>query len=307
MISIDEYLEQQKIDSGLIADAKEFRETHEVDKKVQDRVLVPDMLFYGKDILEMSIAALLQGDNLLLTGAKATGKNVLCETLAWIFGRPSYDISFHVNTDSASLIGTDTFISNEVKLRKGPVYQCAEFGGFGILDEVNMAKNDAVSVLHAALDHRRRIDVPGYEKIHLHSAARFIGTMNYGYAGTKELNEALVSRFMVVDMPPLDEKTIRFLLKKYFHDIKDAALEQFTGVFLDLQTKAYNGEISTKSLDLRGLISAVKAMRCGLSPVHAIHMGVVNKSFDIFEKEMIEDVVLTRIPSGWTKADIFKG
>ena len=113
--------------------------------------------------------------------------------MAWIFGRPEYDISFHVNTDSADLIGTDTFINNEVRLRKGSIYQCAEFGGFGILDEINMAKNDAVSVLHATLDHRRRIDIPGYNRILLHPATRFIGTMNYGYAGTRELNEALVS------------------------------------------------------------------------------------------------------------------
>lgn len=307
MSMIKGYLEQQEIDPGLVADVQAFWDTYEVDAQVRDRVLVPDVLFYGKDILEMSIAVLLQGDNLLLSGAKATGKNVLCETLAWIFGRPSYDISFHVNTDSASLIGTDTFIANEVQLRKGPVYQCAEFGGFGILDEVNMAKNDAVSVLHAVLDHRRRIDVPGYSKIELHPAARFIGTMNYGYAGTKELNEALVSRFMVVDMPPLEEETIRFLLKTYFQNVKAQALEQFTGLFLDLQTKAYNGEISTKPLDLRGLVSAIKAMRFGLSPLHAIHMGVVNKSFDIFEKEIIEDAALTRIPSTWTKADIFEG
>ncbi len=307
MSMIKGYLEQQEIDPGLVADVQTFRDTYEVDAQVRDRVLVPDVLFYGKDILEMSIAVLLQGDNLLLSGAKATGKNVLCETLAWIFGRPSYDISFHVNTDSASLIGTDTFIANEVQLRKGPVYQCAEFGGFGILDEVNMAKNDAVAVLHAALDHRRRIDVPGYSKIHLHPATRFIGTMNDGYAGTKELNEALVSRFMVIDMPPLDEETVRFLLKEYFRDAKDAALEQFAGVFLDLQTKAYNGEISTKPLDLRGLISAIAAMRSGLSPIHAIHMGIVNKSFDVFEKEIIGDAVGTRVPSTWTRADIFEG
>ena len=307
MISVEEYLQQQKINPGLIADVKDFREKYEVDAQMENRMVVPDMLFYGKDILEMSIAALLQGDNLLLSGAKATGKNVLCETLAWVFGRPSYDISFHVNTDSASLIGTDTFINDEVQLRKGPIYQCAEFGGFGILDEVNMAKNDAVSVLHAVLDHRRRIDVPGYSKIELHPAARFIGTMNYGYAGTKELNEALVSRFMVVDMPPMEEETIRFLLKTYFQNMKAQALEQFTGLFLDLQTKAYNGEISTKPLDLRGLVSAIKAMRFGLSPLHAIHMGVVNKSFDIFEKEIIEAAALTRIPSTWTKADIFEG
>ncbi len=301
------YLEQQNIDDGLIHDVKEFRETYEVPEEVQERIGVPDMLFYGKDILEMSMAALLQGENLLLSGTKATGKNVLCETLAWLFGRPSYDISFHVNTDSASLIGTDTFVNNEVRLRKGPVYQCAEYGGFGVLDEVNMAKNDAVSVLHATLDHRRRIDVPGYARVALHPAARFIGTMNYGYAGTKELNEALVSRFLVVDMPPLDEGTIRFLLKKHLSDVKEQALEQFTGLFLDLQAKVYNGEVSARSLDLRGMIASMKAIRSNLSPLSAIRMGIVNKSFDVFEKEILEDVIATRIPASWTRAEIFEG
>lgn len=307
MEQIVSYLEQQEIDEELIADVKAFREAYETEEEVQDRLAEPDMLFYGKEILEMSIAALLQGENLLLSGAKATGKNVLCETLSWLFGRPSYDISFHVNTDSASLIGTDTFVNNEVRLRKGPIYQCAQFGGFGILDEINMAKNDAVSVLHATLDHRRRIDIPGYGKIALHPAARFIGTMNYGYAGTKELNEALVSRFMVVDMPPLEDKTIRFLLKKHFENVTEQALEQFTGLFLDLQAKVYNGEVSAKSLDLRGMIGAMKAIRSNLAPIHAIRMGIVNKSFDVFEKEIIEDVIATRIPSSWTRAEIFEG
>ena len=46
----------------------------------------------------------------------------------------------------------------------------------------------------------------GYSRILLHPATRFIGTMNYGYAGTRELNEALVSRFMVIDMPEMDEE-----------------------------------------------------------------------------------------------------
>lgn len=32
--------------------------------------------------------------------------------------------------------------------------------------------------------------------------------MNYGYAGTRELNEALVSRFMVIDMPEMDEDSV---------------------------------------------------------------------------------------------------
>ena len=90
----------------------------------------------------MAAAALLQGENVLLSGTKATGKNVLAENLAYIFGRPSYNISFNVNTDSSSLIGTDTFKNNEVQLRTGPVYECAVNGGFGIFDEINMANKN---------------------------------------------------------------------------------------------------------------------------------------------------------------------
>lgn len=205
------------------------------------------------------------------------------------------------------LIGTDTFRNNEVQLRKGIIYQCAQNGGFGVLDEINMAKNDAVSVLHATLDYRRSIDVPGYDKIELHPAARFIGTMNYGYAGTKELNEALVSRFLVIDMPPQDEETLTFILGKTFPTLKEEAREQFIGLFLDLQLKAKNSEISTKSLDLRGLLAALKVVEAGLSPLAAVRMGITNKTFDMFEKEIVEDVVMTRIPSGWTSEDVFWG
>ena len=156
------------------------------------------------------------------------------------------------------MIGTDTFVDNEVKLRKGTIYQCAEYGGFGILDEINMAKNDAVSVLHATLDYRRSIDVPGYDKIDLHPASRFIGTMNYGYAGTKELNEALVSRFLVIDMPAQTEESLEYIFHQMFPKVKENARTQFIGVFLDLQLKATNSEISTKPLDLRGLLAAMK-------------------------------------------------
>lgn len=299
------FLEEQDVSPALIKQVEEFRNAYEVPPTEAARVAKPSIPFYGKEILEMAIAGLLQGENLLLTGPKATGKNILAENLAYIFNRPSYNVSFHVNTNSGDLIGTDTFVENEVRLRKGTIYRCAEYGGFGILDEINMAKNDAVSVLHATLDYRRSIDVPGYDKIDLHPAARFIGTMNYGYAGTKELNEALVSRFLVIDMPAQTEETLQFIFGKMFPHAKKEAVEQFIGVFLDLQLKALNSEISTKALDLRGLLAAVKIVDTGLSPWQAVKMGVVNKTFDIFEKEIVEDVVRTRIPSEWTREDVY--
>lgn len=300
------FLEEQGVSSSLINKIVKFREVYPVSDEVKNRIIKPAIPFYGKDILEMAIAGILQGQNLLLTGPKATGKNILAENLAYIFNRPSYNISFHVNTNSGDLIGTDTFEDNEVKLRKGSIYRCAEYGGFGILDEINMAKNDAVSVLHATLDYRRSIDVPGYDKIDLHPAARFIGTMNYGYAGTKELNEALVSRFLVIDMPAQTEETLGFIFHQMFPNARESAVEQFVGLFLDLQLKALNSEISTKALDLRGLLAAMKIVDVGLSTAKAVRMGVVNKTFDVFEREIVEDVVSTRIPSEWTREDVYE-
>lgn len=300
-----EFLRTQGVSEALIADVERFSNQYPVEDSVKNRLAEPPIPFYGREVLEMAAAALLQGENLLLTGAKATGKNVLAENLAFIFRRPVYNVSFHVNTSSAELIGTDTFRNNEVELRKGSIYQCAQYGGFGILDEINMAKNDAVSVLHATLDYRRSIDVPGYDKIDLHPAARFIGTMNYGYAGTKELNEALVSRFLVIDMPPQNEETLGYILEQIFPDMKRRAKEQWMGIFLDLQIKAENAEISTKALDLRGLMAAARTVRQGLSPALALQMGIVNKCFDMFEKEIVRDVVVTRIPEDWTREDVF--
>lgn len=300
-----EFLRQQKVSESLINDVEHFRKQYPVSDTMRQRIPNPPIPFYGKEILEMSIAALLKGENLLLSGGKATGKNILAENLAYVFGRPSYNVSFHVNVDSAALIGTDTFIENEVRLRKGMVTLCAENGGFAVFDEINMAKNDAVSVLHAALDYRGIIDIPGYERIELHPATRFIGTMNYGYAGTKELNEALVSRFMVINMPKQDEETVQLILTTYFPELKKEALQQFVGLFMDLRLKAEHSEISTKSVDIRGMIGALKTIQTGLQPIAAVNMGITNKSFDIFEREIVEDIVMTRIPEDWTRDNVF--
>ena len=304
-MNILDNLREQGVSDALIKDIKHFRKEYDVKEELRDRVTKSPAFFIGKDILEMCITAILEEENILLSGPKATGKNLLSDNLSEIFGRPQWNTSFHINTDSASLIGTDTFIDNEVKLRRGSVYECAVNGGFGIFDEINMAKNDAIVVLHSALDYRRVIDVPGYERINLHPATRFIGTMNYEYAGTKELNEALVSRFLVIDIPAVDEEKLMMILKREFPTVDSENLLQFIGIFLDLQLKAENGEISTKAIDLRGMIGALKTIKRGLKPTLAINMGITGKTFDVYEKEMVSDIIRTRIPESWESSDIF--
>lgn len=302
-----DFLTEQGINPSLLCDLKKWRATHLVtdDHTLTSRLTSPHVFYQGKEVWEMALAALLEGENILLLGPKATGKNILSNNLSFAFGRPQWDVSFHMNTDSSTLIGMDTFRNNEVVLRAGSIYECAVHGGFAILDEINMAKNEAMAVLHSVLDYRRTIDVPGYDRIVLHPCTRFIATMNYGYAGTKELNEALVSRFMVIEVPQLHTDALMQLLSKQFPTANKASLELFAGIFYDLQQKAINGEISTKCVDLRGIFSALHAIHRGLSPQLALQMGITAKSFDEFEKQIVADTIHSRIPNTWGGAHVF--
>ena len=298
-------LRDEGVDSGLLDEVQRFREAHPLTPEAQERVPVPKYLYYGREVWESAAAALLCGEHLLLAGPKATGKNVLAENLAALFGRPVWDVSMYVNVDAAALIGADTLKDGQVVFREGPVCACARLGGFGVLDEVNMAKNEALAVLHATLDHRRVIDVPGYERIQLDDAARFIGTMNYGYAGTRELNEALTSRFVVIQMPSIDQDGLVRLLSDEFPTLEKKYKEQFAQLFLDLQKKCENAEISEKALDLRGLLDALRLIRRGIGAGRALDMGITNKAFDAYEQSLIRDVIAARIPAKLDRSRLF--
>ena len=295
-------LKEENVDKNLIEKLEEYRNNNGIDD--ESKLIVPEFKFYGKEVLEEAIAAILAGKNILLTGAKATGKNVLATNLAYLFKRQLFNVSFHVNTDFQSLIGADTFKDGQVVFRKGPIYQAAEKGGFAILDEINMAKNEAISVLHACLDHRRVIDIAGFDSIKLDPNTRFIATMNYGYIGTRELNEALASRFMIIDVPSISRKNLDNLLKDKFPSLKEDYRKAFIDIFMALEEKSTNNEISSKPVDLRGLISSIEISKIGLSPYKALTMGMVNKSFDDFERDLVVDVIKTRIPEN-IKESIF--
>ncbi|KXB72985.1 ATPase family protein [Peptostreptococcus anaerobius] len=305
-IIVKEFLLEQGVPDKLVLELEKFREFYKINEEVKDRIPNPKYKYYGKDVLAKSIGALLAGYHILLSGPKATGKNVLAENLAMMFARPLWNVSMNITTDASSLLGTDTFVNNEVVLRQGPVYRAATEGGFAVFDEINMAKNDSLAVIYSALDYRRTIDLPGYDKIVLDDATRFIGTMNYGYIGTKELNEALVSRFMVVDMPTITRENFDMILKNEFA-LKDGYRDLFVQLFMDLQNKSLNAEISSKTVDLRGLFASIDIMKKGLDIKEALNMGLVNKTFDIYEKEIVTDIINSLFEDKLESKDIFVG
>lgn len=284
---------------------KEFKDRYETEEKLLTRIPYPKFPYMGKEVWEKAIAAILSGKNLLLVGEKSTGKNVLCENLAYAFQRPLWNVSFHINMDSSILIGTDTLENGNVSFRPGPIYSAAKYGGFAILDEINMAKNEAMAVLHASLDYRRSIDVPGYENINIHPATRFIATMNYGYQGTRDLNEALLSRFVVIEMPAIEKENLIRLIKRKFPSMKDSYVNQFSFLYFDLKTKAEAGEISPTGPDLRGIFDGIDLIKEGISLDEALDMSLSNKVFDDFEKDLIRDTIRARFEKDIYAKEVF--
>lgn len=304
-MTVIDFLKKEKINSSLIEGLEEFRASHPVRQEDRARIPVPRYLYYGREVWEQAIAALLCGQNLLLAGPKATGKNILSQNLAAAFGRPVWDVSLHVNMDADSLIGTDTFENGKVVFRPGPIYRCGVSGGFGVLDEINMARNEALAVLHGVLDFRRKLDVPGYDVVQMDEGTRFIATMNYGYAGTRELNEALTSRFSCLQMPPITEESLERLIEQEYPGLKRNYAKQFIQLFMDIERKCGSAQLSTRPLDLRGLLDAVGLMKRGLDPGAALDMGLTNKSFDPYEQTLVRDLIRSRIPKKIERDKLF--
>lgn len=74
------FLEEQQVASELIKRVEEFRSQYEVVPETAGRIVKPSIPFYGKDILEMAIAGLLKGENLLLTAQRQQEKISLQRT-----------------------------------------------------------------------------------------------------------------------------------------------------------------------------------------------------------------------------------
>lgn len=239
-MSLLDKLRELGISENLIKEIEKFRSQYPVDKEYESRIPVPTQFYYGSDVWEQAITAVLCGENLLLVGEKATGKNLFAENLAGVFNRPRWDVSFHVNMDAASLIGTDTFSAGEVTFRPGPVYTAAKTGGFA-----------------------------------------------------------------VIRMPMISKESLVKLIKEHYPAIREAGANELAEVFLELHAKCKNGEISSKALDLRGLIGSIGMMEKGLNIYTALDMGITNKSFDEYEQTLIRDTIRARISRKMSREQLF--
>ena len=306
-LSLSSHLLAQGFSKEEIHEVIDFRKKYMVEGlDSHDRMPNPAMFYIGGQTLKLCVNALLAGNHILLEGGKGVGKNTLIETLAFMFKRPLYEYPFNGGTDVNSIIGEDTLTVNDsgntvVKFKEHQLLMSMQdpAGAWFCGDEINMTRSEVLSVLHMVTDYRAKIDVPGYGVVNSHPAFRFIGTMNYGYMGTSELNEAFSDRFVIIHVPAMNDRDFIGALRYNYERLTTDVAARLVKLFRDLDLKAQSGAITSRSVTVRGLFQAIGMIERGTDPFQALQCCVTNKAFDSFERTQIKDTIDTL----FTKAD----
>ncbi|MCR2043572.1 AAA family ATPase [Anaerosalibacter massiliensis] len=222
----------------------------------------PEFLYRDKTgIMKRALHYLtLKDRNITLVGERGAGKSTMAETIAWLFNRPVITISFSRDIDKYDIWGYKTIDITEdgermVTFADGPLTKAIKNGYITIFDEINVADPGVLESMNSILDHRRQVYVPELGQIKAHKNFMAITTENDDtYQGVNKLNEAFRDRFIRIRC--IGDDSIKELLAIKNPDLKPEVLEILDNIYKGIRLLIKEGEISEKSLSIRGFENA---------------------------------------------------
>ena len=150
-----------------------------------------------------------------LKGSAGSGKTLAVHKLAEIHGKKLAIVTADGGLRKRDLIGQREIANGTTYFDAGEFASSAKNGDWALIDEANFADADALGFLNGMTDRAGTVGSTfsiGGKVIDVHPDFRCFITRNQGYAGTKNMNEALRDRFWTIEVPPLvDEKLIQML------------------------------------------------------------------------------------------------
>ena len=183
--------------------------------------------------------AIAGGDVLstLFHGPAGTGKTISCKLVSQAIGLPIMEtINCTENLDEFVL---GKFIPQDDKIifKESFVTKAIREGGAVVFEEINFAKPQYLAFLNSLLDDNGFVRLDNGEVVHRHKNFRFFATMNLGYFGTKELNQALYNRFnAIIEVAALSDESIERMLVARVPECKKV-VNKIIGVYHKLQKK----------------------------------------------------------------------
>ena len=153
-------------------------------------------------ILEQTSIAINANIPILLAGEQGTGKNALIKALAAKTNNGYRRASHNGGTSTDDILGKILINKSGTYWVDGVLIDAMRTGSWYCADEINSASPEVLFIYHSLLDDDGYIVLAenGGEIIKPHPSFRFFATMNPSsdYSGVRELNKALMSRFLVL-------------------------------------------------------------------------------------------------------------
>ncbi|WP_172650808.1 AAA family ATPase [Rhodococcus opacus] len=169
---------------------------HEAD--VRDRVAA--RVVGRSHELELLIAALSAGRDIVLEGPPGTSKSTLLRAIAGEWGVPMFLVEGNAELSPSVMIGhhspSEVLSSgySDASFVPGPLVEAMTQGGIIYVEEFNRAPEDTVNALLAAMS-ERRVVVPRVGEFTAHNGFRLIASMNvFDNLGTKRLSSSILDR-----------------------------------------------------------------------------------------------------------------
>lgn len=278
----------------------------EIEARGESGPLVPDLAtapeFDGADTLEMLAYAASSNLPALLIGDTGTGKTSAIRYVAAKVGAPYRRVNLNGATTADELVGKTLIKSGATYWTDGVLTQAMREGWWLVLDELNAALPEVLFVLQSLLDDDRMIvlgEKEGGEIVRPHANFRLFATMNPcdGYAGTRDINRALLSRFPVVlnvDYPtPAKEAAIVSARTGCARDIVDKMVKVAGGV-----RNSYRGGETDLCPSTRDLLAWASLTATIGDPMAAMAVTLRAKAQGKDDKEALDTVAKAQFGGG---------
>lgn len=245
---------------------------------------------------ELETIALGVRDNLpvLLIGDTGTGKTSFIRYLAYETNNGFRRLNLNGSTTADELVGHYVIDDKKDGMRwvDGVLLDAMKNGYWLLLDELNAGLPEVLFVLQSVLDDDRFLVVAEHEGeiVKPHPDFRVFATMNPSleYAGTRDLNKALLSRFPIVIQTVYPEAVHEIeIIKSHVPNISDMDLTVMVRIAEDIRKGKTNNTLSF-ICSTRELINWARLIpSVGLK--EAAKLSVLNKCELETDRKTVED------------------